>query len=115
MSDKPLQPGEMTCRVSFSYLQTTRGPLGEVLPDTEIAAGKAWSVRRLLSGKTVRTMDQDAVVETCEFTLYPRKVDTDWKVTTADRVYTVRSVDRSKPDRIVITAEADARHDRTGN
>lgn len=115
MSDKPLNPGEMNCRISFSHRQTTRGPLGEVLPDKDIAAGNAWSVCRLLSGKTVRTLDQGAVVETCEFTLYPREVDTDWKIATSDRVYTVRSVDRSKSDRIVITAEADTRHDRTGS
>mgnify|MGYP004722019087 CR=1 FL=1 len=115
MSDGPLQPGEFNCRVAFSVLEKQRGPLGEELPAAEVPEGKAWAETVLLSGRKDRTLDQDAVVETCEFTLHPRDVDLDWKITTSDRVYTVRSVDRSQLDRIVITAEADARHDRAGS
>jgi SPP1 family predicted phage head-tail adaptor len=115
MSDSALQPGELNCRITLSYFQSGRGPLGEPLPGVEVPAGKAWAKRELVSGRKVRTADQQAVVETCTFTTYPRPVDVDWKVSTADRVYTVRNVDRSFTDRIVITGEADARHDRAGS
>lgn len=115
MSDGPLQPGELNCRISLSYITTGRGPLGEPLPAEEISAGSAWAKMELVSGRKVRTAEQQAVVETCTFTLYPRAVDIDWKLATRDRVYTVRNVDRTRRDRIVITGEADGRHDRAGN
>lgn len=115
MSDGPLQPGELNCRIALSYITTGRGPLGEPLPAEEVAAGSAWAKMELVSGRKVRTAEQQAVVETCTFTLYPRAVDIDWKVATRDRVYTVRNVDRTRRDRIVITGEADGRHDRAGN
>ncbi|CAM8072789.1 Phage head-tail adaptor [Atlantibacter hermannii] len=116
MSDEILQPGELNCRITLSYVETGRGPLGEPLPAEEFEAGKAWAKMELVSGRKVRTQDQQAVVETCQFTLYPRDdVQIDWKVSTRNRVYTVRNVDRSRRDRIVITGEADGRHDRNGN
>ncbi|QDE47332.1 head-tail adaptor protein [Enterobacter hormaechei] len=94
-------------------METERGELGETLPAREVSAGKAGQ-KELVSGRKVRTLDQQQVVETCLFTLYPRKVDVDWKVSTADRVYTVRNVERLT-DRIIITGEADSRHDRVSN
>ncbi|ANR76484.1 head-tail adaptor protein [Klebsiella variicola] len=68
-----------------------------------------------VSGRKVRTLDQQQVVETCLFTVYPGVlVDIDWKITTKNLVYTVRNIDR-KTDRIIITGEADGRHDRAGD
>lgn len=110
----PLRPGELNCRITLSYIETGRGELGEILPAREVIARKAWSKKELVSGKKVRTLDQQQVIETCLFTLYPREVAVDWKVSTADRVYTVRNVDRLT-DRIIITGEADSRHDRVSN
>ncbi len=47
-------------------------------------------------------------------TAYPKlNIDIDWKRTTSYRVYTVRNVER-RADRIIITGEADAGHDRAG-
>lgn len=114
MTDKPLRPGEMNCRIKLSYIETGRGLLGEPLQAKEIAAGEAWARKELVSGRKVRTLDQPPVVETCLFTLYPRAVDTGWKVATADLIYTVRNVER-RTDRIIITGEANIRHDRTGD
>jgi head-tail adaptor len=111
---EPLRPGELNCRITLSYIETGRGELGETLPAREVISGKAWSRKELVSGRKVRTLDQQQVVETCLFTLYQRKVDVDWKVSTADRVYTVRNVERLT-DRIIITGEADSRHDRISN
>ena len=110
-----LKPGEMNCRITISYLQSGRGPLGEPLPEKLVESGKAWAKRELVSGRKVRTMDQQQVMETCLFTVYPGVVvDIDWKITTKDLVYTVRNIDR-KTDLLIITGEADGRHDRTGD
>ncbi|QLO37312.1 head-tail adaptor protein [Klebsiella sp. RHBSTW-00484] len=110
-----LKPGEMNCRIAISYVQSGRGPLGEPLPETLVEAGKAWAKTELVSGRKVRTQDQEQVVETRLFTVYPGVlVDLDWKITTKELVYTVRNIDR-KTDRIIITGEADGRHDRAGN
>ena len=109
-----LKPEEMTCRLSIGYMQSGRGPLGEHLPEQLVTTGKAWAKRELVSGRKVRTLDQQQVVETCLFTTHPNlKIDIDWKITTSDRVYTVRNVERLA-DRFIITGEADARHDRAG-
>ncbi|HBS5701247.1 TPA: head-tail adaptor protein [Klebsiella aerogenes] len=110
-----LKPEEMTCRIVIGYMQSGRGPLGEPLPEKLVESGKAWAKRELVSGRKVRTMDQQQVMETCLFTVYPGVVvDIDWKITTKDLVYTVRNIDR-KTDQIIITGEADGRHDRTGD
>ncbi|MGG7791207.1 phage head closure protein [Klebsiella aerogenes] len=110
-----LKPGEMNYRITISYLQSGRGPLGEPLPEKLVESGKAWAKRELVSGRKVRTMDQQQVMETCLFTVYPGVVvDIDWKITTRDLVYTVRNIDR-KTDQIIITGEADSRHDRVSN
>ncbi|EDR7562027.1 head-tail adaptor protein [Salmonella enterica subsp. houtenae] len=114
MSDKPLRPSELNCRIKLSHIETGRGPLGEELPAREVLDGEAWAKKELVSGRKVRTLDQQQVVETCLFTLYPRAVDIDWKVATTNRIYTVRNVERLA-DRIVITGEADTRHDRVSN
>ncbi|MBJ3192119.1 head-tail adaptor protein, partial [Salmonella enterica subsp. enterica serovar Agona] len=72
MSDKPLRPGELNCRIKLSHIETGRGPLGEELPAREVLDGEAWAKKELVSGRKVRTLDQQQVVETCLFTLYPR-------------------------------------------
>ena len=78
-----LKPGDMNCRIAISYVQSGRGPLGEPLPEKQVESGKAWAKRELVSGRKVRTLDQQQVVETCLFTVYPGVlVDIDWKITT---------------------------------
>lgn len=90
-----LKPEEMNCRLSIGYMQSGRGALGEHLPEQLVATGKAWAKRELVSGRKVRTLDQQQVVETCLFTTHPNlNIDIDWKITTSDRVYTVRNVER---------------------
>lgn len=66
-----LKPGDMNCRIAISYVQSGRGPLGEPLPEKQVESGKAWAKRELVSGRKVRTLDQQQVVETCLFTVYP--------------------------------------------
>ncbi|WP_117249631.1 head-tail adaptor protein, partial [Klebsiella pneumoniae] len=66
-----LKPGDMNCRITIGYLQSGRGPLGEPLPEKLVESGKAWAKRELVSGRKVRTMDQQQVMETCLFTVYP--------------------------------------------
>ena len=66
-----LKPGDMNCRIAISYVQSGRGPLGEPLPEKQVESGKAWAKRELVSGRKVRALDQQQVVETCLFTVYP--------------------------------------------
>ncbi len=78
-----LKPGEMTCRIVIGYMQSGRGPLGEPLPEKLVETGKAWAKDELVSGRKVRTLDQQQVVETRHFTVHPGVlVDLDWKITT---------------------------------
>lgn len=116
MKSESLNPFSFDCLLALSYVEATRGPLGEVLPGEEVIVARIMSRMDSVSTRKVRTMDQQQVVETCLFTTWPRKdVQPGWRVATADGVYTVRNVDRSRGDRIVITGEADVYHDRAGS
>lgn len=116
MKSESLDPFSFDCLLTLSYVEATRGPLGEVLPGEEVIVARIMSRMDSVSTRKVRTMDQQQVVETCLFTTWPRKdVQPGWRVATADGVYTVRNVDRSCGDRIVITGEADVYHDRAGS
>ncbi|HGE8284238.1 TPA: head-tail adaptor protein [Serratia marcescens] len=113
MSVKPLDPGELKTRVQFGYLEPAEGQMSEPLPGKFIAAGKAWVKAEPISHRKIRTADQAPVVETWQFTTFPRAdVAGDWKVIANGISYTVRTVDRSESDRVVITAEVDPAHDR---
>jgi SPP1 family predicted phage head-tail adaptor len=111
-----LRAGELNKRITLQTIEIQRGPLGEPLPDIAINVATVWAKAEVVSNRKIRTIDQQQVVETWLFTIRNRKdVQTDWKMVWGQEVYTVRAVDRSQPDRIVITAERDNRHDRAGN
>lgn len=111
-----LRAGELNKRIRLEKLEIQRGPLGEPLPDKLVYVVTVWAKAEVVSNRKIRTLDQQQVVETWLFTIRPRKdVMTDWKIIWGNELYTVRAVDRSQPDRAVITAERESRHDRTGN
>ncbi|WP_336340857.1 phage head closure protein [Enterobacter cloacae] len=111
-----LEAGELNKRITLSTTEVQRGPLGEQLPDKSVSVATVWAKAEVVSNRKIRTLDQQQVVETWLFTIRPRKdVMTDWKIIWGSELYTVRAVDRSQPDRAVITAERESRHDRTGN
>lgn len=111
-----LRAGELTKRITLHTVHMQRGPLGEPLPEKLVSVVTVWAKAEVVSNRKIRTLDQQQVVETWLFTIRPRKdVMTDWKIIWGNELYTVRAVDRSQPDRAVITAERESRHDRTGN
>lgn len=74
---------------------------------------EVWADAEPISNRKIRTGEQEQVVETLLFTLRPRaEVTVDWQVVFQQRTFTVRAPDRSQSDRLLITAEADIRHDR---
>lgn len=116
MSEKPLQPGDLNCRIVLRRLEAGVGELGEPLPGIPIVVGRAWAIVEPVSNRKIRTADQQQVVETVLLTTWPRDdVSIDWQVLVKNAVFTVTNVDRSVSDRIVIRGEADTRHDRASN
>lgn len=116
MTVKPLDPGELTTRVQLGYIEMGKGKMGEPLPGDFVIAGKAWVKAEPISNRKIRIADQAPVVETWQFTTFPRAdVTGDWKVIAHGISYTVRTVDRSMRDRVVITAEVDPAHDRVSD
>ncbi|BET98098.1 phage head closure protein [Xenorhabdus taiwanensis] len=72
-----------------------------------------WAKAEAMSNRKIRTADQQQVIEVQQFTVRPRKeIDVNWLVEYQGRRFTVRTVDRNRPDRAIITTEADVRHDR---
>lgn len=111
-----LRAGELNKRIRLEKLEIQRGPLGEPLPSIAVEVATVCAKAENVSNRKIRTIDQQQVVETWLFTIRVRPdIQADWKITWNEEVFTVRAVDRSNPDRCVITAERDIRHDRTGN
>lgn len=108
-----LRAGELNKRIKFQLIQQGRGPLGEILPGEVVKSSSyIWAKAENISNRKIRSLDQQQIVETWQFTVRPRgDVQTDWKVIFGNEVFTVRAVDRSRNDRAVITAERDVRHD----
>jgi len=111
-----LAAGELTARISLRVIEYQTGPLGEPLPGQPVEVAKVWAKAEPISNSKIRTLDQSQVVETYRFTCYPRAdVAQDWQVVLGDKVFTVRAVDRTQVDKLVITAEAETRHDRSSD
>ena len=109
---EPIQAGELNKRINLQTVQIGKGPLGEPLPAVPVSVATVWAKAEVVSNRKIRTLDQQQVVETWLFTIRPRKdVQPDWKIAWGTELYTVRAVDHSKSDRVVITAERDNRHD----
>lgn len=108
-----LKAGELNQRIKVQRTESERGPLGEVLPgEVIISSPFIWAKAENISNRKIRSMDQQQVVETWQFTIRARgDVQTDWKISWGKEIYTIRAVDRSRRDRAVITAERDVRHD----
>ncbi|QLY36013.1 phage head closure protein [Citrobacter freundii] len=111
-----LRAGELNKRIELQTMAVQRGALGEPLPDLPVRVATVWAKAEAVSNRKIRTLDQQQVVETWLFTIRSRKdVQVDWKIALGVDIYTVRAADQSKPDRTVITAERESRHDRAGN
>ncbi|MGC6654205.1 phage head closure protein [Pantoea ananatis] len=108
-----LAAGELDKRIRVQRTESERGPLGEVLPgQIVISSPFIWAKAENISNRKIRSLDQQQIVETWQFTIRPRiDVQTDWKISWRNEVYTIRAVDRGRRDRAVITAERDVRHD----
>jgi len=108
-----LKAGELDKRISILHNESSKGELGEIIPGAlKPILPDVWAKAENISNRKIRSMDQQQIVETWQFTIGPRSdVQTDWKISWMNEVYTVRAVDRSRRDRAVITAERDVRHD----
>jgi SPP1 family predicted phage head-tail adaptor len=107
-----LRAGDLKHRITLRKGAIVRDQAGSPQPTFEIVS-TVWSAVEAISNRKIRTLDQGQVVETMMFTIRPRSdVGIDWQVIYRERLFTVRAVDRTLPDRALITAEADTRHDR---
>ncbi|QHA85544.1 phage head closure protein [Serratia rhizosphaerae] len=110
---KSLRAGQLRFRIRLLRPITIRDDkTGAPVKSFEFVA-EVWADAEPISNRKIRTGEQGQVVETMLFTLRPREeVTVDWQVIFQQRSFTVRAPDRSQPDRLLITAEADIRHDR---
>ncbi|QBY43470.1 phage head closure protein [Arsenophonus nasoniae] len=103
---------ELTKRITLYRPITKYRPLGDPYTEME-AVNTVWAHAESISNRKIRTADQEQVIETLRFTLRPRNdIDIDWLVEYRQRRFTVRALDRNQPDRLIITTEANIRHDR---
>lgn len=107
-----LEAGRLTEQITLQVINISAGPLGEPLPGVPVDVAKVWAAVEMKSNRKIRTLDQQQVVETWHFTIRAgHAVSVDWKIKWKEANYTVVSVDHSLPDRLVLKAERDARHD----
>ncbi|TDB48076.1 phage head closure protein [Photorhabdus luminescens] len=108
-----IEAGKLRFRVGLYRVTTIRDPKTGAEKTVSEFVATVWAGIEPISNRKIRTLDQQQVVETLLFTLRPHKdVDVDWQIAWKDRVFTVRAADSTKLDRLLITAEADVRHDR---
>lgn len=110
---KSLRAGQLRFRIGIFRPVTIRDEqTGSPVKSFEFVA-EVWADAEPISNRKIRTGEQGQVVETMLFTLRPRdEITVDWQVLFQKRTFTVRAPDRSQSDRLLITAEADTRHDR---
>ncbi|MGJ3436294.1 phage head closure protein [Serratia liquefaciens] len=110
---KSLRAGQLRFRIGLFRPVTIRDEqTGSPVKSFEFVK-EVWADAEPISNRKIRTGDQGQVVETMLFTLRPRdEITVDWQVVFQKRIFTVRAPDRSQADRLLITAEADIRHDR---
>jgi len=110
---KSLRAGQLRFRIGIFRPVTIRDEqTGSPVKSFEFVA-EVWADAEPISNRKIRTGEQGQVVETMLFTLRPRdEITVDWQVVFQKRTFTIRASDRSQSDRLLITAEADIRHDR---
>jgi len=110
---KSLRAGQLRFRIGLFRPVTIRDEqTGSPVKSFEFVK-EVWADAEPISNRKIRTGEQGQVVETRLFTLRPRdELTVDWQVVFQKRTFTVRAPDRSQSDRLLITAEADIRHDR---
>ncbi|EFE93956.1 phage head closure protein [Serratia odorifera] len=110
---KTLRAGQLRFRIRLFRPVTLRDDkTGSPVNSFEFVS-EVWADAEPISNRKIRTGEQEQVVETMLFTLRPREeITVDWQVVFQKRIFTVRAPDRSQADRLLITAEADIRHDR---
>lgn len=103
----------LTDKVVLQRPVTTRTAAGQQVITFEDVA-TTWANLRPISNRKIREGAQDQVVDTYLITLRPRSdVQKGWRIVTKYLIFTVRSPDRSRRDRLVLTGEADIVDDRT--
>lgn len=108
-----MKAGELNKRITLFLFKIVRDELGSEKIIAEKVAD-VWAKVESISNNKIRTADQGQIIEKIRFTLRPREdVDIDWLIDYRQRRFTVRAVDRNQADRLIITTEADARHDRS--
>ncbi|EKT55518.1 phage head closure protein [Providencia sneebia] len=104
--------GELKKRITLSCIEEFRDEFGEAKTRL-VKVKEVWAKAEAMSNRKIRTADQQQVIETYHFTLRPRNdIEENWIITYQKRNFTVRALDRNTPDRLIITAEVDSRHDR---
>ncbi|MDE9492686.1 phage head closure protein [Xenorhabdus bovienii] len=108
-----MKAGLLRYRIKLFRPIKNRDDLGAEIIGREYVT-ETWARAEVMSNRKIRTADQQHVIEVQQFTVRPRKdVEPNWLVEHQGRLFTVRTVDRNRADRAVITTEADVRHDRT--
>jgi SPP1 family predicted phage head-tail adaptor len=106
-----MKAGELRHRIRLLRPVIRRDELGsEIVHHAYVAT--VWAKAEAMSNRKIRTADQQQVIEVQQFTVRPRaNIEPGWLIEHQARRFTVRAVDRNRPDRTLITTEADVRHD----
>ncbi|HDS6887243.1 TPA: phage head closure protein [Morganella morganii subsp. morganii] len=107
-----LRAGELNKRIILYRPEVVTGELGDSRTElTKVIT--VWAKAEAISNRKIRAAEQDQVIETMQFTARPRAdVQIDWVIEYQNRFFTVRACDRNDPAKLIITTEADIRHDR---
>ncbi|WP_347254383.1 phage head closure protein [Leminorella grimontii] len=107
-----MKTGEKDKVITLYSPQLVSGDLGDVRTEL-VKVVSIWAKVESISNRKIRTAEQEQVIETLQFTVSPRSdVQIDWVIEYQKRLFTVRACDRNNSAELIITTEADVRHDR---
>ncbi|KLU14896.1 MULTISPECIES: phage head closure protein [Xenorhabdus] len=94
-----MRAGALRHRIKLFHPVITRDELGAEIIKSEYVT-TVWAKAEAMSNRKIRTSDQQHVIEVQQFTIRPRKeIDVNWLVEHQGRLFTVRAIDRNRPDR----------------
>ncbi|WP_232326199.1 phage head closure protein [Xenorhabdus hominickii] len=106
-----MKAGELHHRIRLLRPVIHRDELGaETFSHSTVAT--VWAKAEAVSNRKLRTAEQQQVIEVQQFTVRSRRdIGPGWLIEHQDRRFTVRTIDRNRADRTIMTTEADVRHD----
>lgn len=104
---------ELRDRITIQLMTQNLDEFGGETQPIFIKLGEFWANAEPISNRKIRS-GNETIVETYLFTIRPdKRIEKDQRILFQNKIFTIRAVDRTRRDRVLITAEVDLNNDRS--